>query len=162
MKGRIMAQRVAIAMCGLFIAVSLSITGILWMQSTRQARDMTETNRRIADSLAQNQAANREMLNQLQAMVKAAQTAESSDWIPVTFKLTHESLDGPPAVGCVVHLGSGEHGDANEGRITRVSDSSGVVNFGVVRPGDWGFTIREQWTDGFPWWETHDSFNVLP
>ena len=53
----------------------------------------------MADALAQSQVANQEILKQLHEMSGAVLHPVSQDWNPVTFKLTEERADGPPATG---------------------------------------------------------------
>ena len=50
----------------------------------------------MAESLAQAQATNKDMLNKLSEMSEAIRHPRSPDWNPVTFKLTEETPDGPP------------------------------------------------------------------
>ena len=45
--------------------------------------------------------------------------------------------------------------------IHRVSDENGVVDFGVVQPGDWQFDLVRKWK-GQGGWRAHGSLNVLP
>ena len=80
----------------------------------------------------------------------------------MTFKLTEETLDGPPVVGCEVQIGSGSNGFNKPDSIRRLSDSSGVADCGVIRPGDWGFRIRRPWDEGERSWQTIGTINVLP
>ena len=157
-----MAQRILIATCLVVTAASLALVGMFWLHSNRAARDLAETNRRMLETLTENQVTNRELLAQLQAMAKTAQKPQASEWIPVSFKLTQATLDGPPAVGCKVSLGSGSDGWMRVGSLDRVSDSSGVVDFGVVKPGDWSFHISQSCNDEAHHWEATGTLNVLP
>jgi hypothetical protein len=142
MRGKIMAQRVLIATCLLVMAACFGVVGLIWSQTSRSAAQAAEANRHLAELLGQTQATNQEMLRQLQAMAKPAQPAKSAEWIPVSFELTVEKPDGPPAVGYEVILGRGHGGTMKPESIHRRSDASGVADFGVVQPGDWEFTIR--------------------
>jgi len=162
MKEKIMAQRVLIATCLFVTAASLALVGIFWMQSTRAANELAETNRRMVETLTENQATNRELLKQLQGLAKSAKSPEASEWIPVSFKLTQETPDGPPAVGCEVSLGFGSEGYGKTDALERISDASGMVDFGVVRPGDWSFQIKETWDDSGDFWQTTGTVNAIP
>jgi hypothetical protein len=142
MKGKLMAQRMLIVTCLVVIAACFGLVGLIWNQSSRSASEVAEANRRLAELLGQTQATNQEMLRQLQAMAKPAQPAKSADWIPVSFKLTMEKPDGLPAVGYEVILGRGHGGSSKAESIHRSSDANGLVDFGVVQPGDWEFSIR--------------------
>jgi hypothetical protein len=155
MKERIMAQRVLIATCLFVTAASLALVGIFWMQSTRAANELAETNRRMVETLTENQATNREVLKQLQGLAKSVKAPQASEWIPVSFKLTQERFDGPPAVGCRVNL---------EGKtsMTRISDANGIVDFGVVRPGDFSFRIFETCDEAGDFWQTDGTVNAVP
>ena len=68
MKGKIMAQRAVLATCLLVTAVSLAVAGMFWTQSTQATRELAETNRKMAEALLQNQAANRELMSKLEGI----------------------------------------------------------------------------------------------
>jgi hypothetical protein len=147
MKGKIMAQRVVMATCGLLTLASLSLAGMLWMQSTRTARDLAEANRRMADTIAQNQATNHEMLNQLQSMAKAIQSPRSPGWNPVRIKVTEETRDGLPVDDVFLRLS--RRGENPPRNLVRTSDISGVADFGLIEPGDYTFHARRRWPGGY-------------
>jgi hypothetical protein len=106
MKEKIMAQRVLIATC-LVVMLACGCSVALawnWMNQDRLLRsrataEAIEANRRVAEALAQSQAANQELLKQMREMSAAVLHPVSTDWNPVTFKLTEEAANGPPAVG---------------------------------------------------------------
>ncbi len=101
------------------------------------------------------------MLKQLQAMAKpGAAATQSGDWIPVSFKLTFDTIDGPPAVGYEVTLDKSSS-SLLERSSRRESDSNGLADFGVVQPGDWEFTIAKTRDDELTW-RCRGRFNVLP
>jgi hypothetical protein len=156
MKGKIMAQRVLIATCLVMVLACFGVVGLVWSRSNRASAEVAEANRRLAEVLGQNQATNQEMLRQLQAMAKPAAPANSAEWIPVTFKLTVEKPDGPPAVGYEVALGRGYGGSVRAEAIHRRTDATGLADFGVVQPGDWEFMIQ---AGG---WQTTAGLNVVP
>jgi hypothetical protein len=156
MKGMVMAQRILIAACLVMVVACCSMVGVVWSQSTRSAAQAAEANRRLAEALGQSQATNQEMLRQLHVIAKASQSPKSTDWIPVKVRLTLDKPGGPPAVGYSVALGRGSDSYETTGAIYRHSDATGLADFGVVQPGDWGFRIR---TDR---WQATGSFNVIP
>jgi hypothetical protein len=43
-----------------------------------------------------------------------------------------------------------------------LSDANGVIDFGVVGPGDWEFQLSRWWDEGHSSWETRGNLNVLP
>ena len=102
MKGKFMAQRVLIATCLVVTLASLSLVGLVWIQSSRGAAQTSEANRKLSEALAQSQIANKEMMKTLSEMSEAIQNPRSPDWNPVKIKLTEDTIDGPPAVGCSV------------------------------------------------------------
>ncbi|MGO9924275.1 MAG: hypothetical protein ACLQIB_57490 [Isosphaeraceae bacterium] len=188
MKGKIMTQRVLIGTCLLLLVVVCGAAlALVRQQSVRAERQVAEANAQLAQALAQAQATNQEMLKQLRTMAEAFRPGQTPDWIPVSFKLTQETLDGPPAVGYEVALGRGTQarpigmggmggfagglgggfgamGTADSPYthvIQRVSDENGLVDFGVVQPGDWQFDLVRRWK-GPNLWRAHDSLNVLP
>ncbi len=156
MKGTMMAQRVLIATCCVMMAACCGVVGLVWSQSNRATAEVAEANRHLADVLGQTQATSQEMLRQLQAMAKPAQPAKSAEWIPVTIKLTVEKPDGPPAVGYEVRLGEGSGGSARVAAIHRRTDATGLADFGVVKPGDWEFSIHAGK------WSTTGGLNAVP
>ncbi len=181
MKGKIMTQRVLIGTCLVLLVVVCGAALVLVRQQSLCAElQVAEANARLTHALAQAQATNQEMLKQLRTMAEAFQPGQTPDWIPVSFKLTQETLDGPPAVGYEVALGKGTAatamigmggmggmgggGMANSGQteiINRTSDENGLVDFGVVQPGDWHFNLGRRWK-GQEIWRGSGSLNVLP
>jgi hypothetical protein len=176
MKGKIMTQRVLVGACLLLVVMSGAALLLVRQQTVQAQRQVVEANATLARALAQSQATNQEMLKQLQKMAEAVQPGQSPDWIPVSLKLTQETLAGPPAVGYEVALGRGAEGTPNgwNGRggapmeyapltevIHRVSDENGTVDFGVVRPGDWQFDLVRKY-GGQNTWHSRGSLNVLP
>jgi hypothetical protein len=158
---------------------------------SRATLEALEAARRVSQALAESQATNQEMLKRLEAMSKAVQSPQTPDWIPVTFKLTRGCLDGPPAVGCQAHLGRatgsrfmGAMGGGGGGglggmgmglggggaagavqwtdAIHRLGDENGLVDFGVVQPGDWEFSITSGNEGSSRRWLVTGSLNVLP
>ncbi len=116
----------------------------------------------MAETIVQNQATNLEILKRLQVLAETERKPEAAEWIPVSFKLTQETLDGPPAVDYEVSLGSGAEGYNLRGAMERVSDSNGLADFGVIRPGDWAFQVRKSSDEEGHYWETIGTLNVLP
>jgi hypothetical protein len=161
MKGKIMAQRALIATCVLVTIISLAVAGLLWLQSTRTAIQVAEANRRMAESMAEARLVNQELLKQSQANARGDRSAPATEWIPVTFKLTQQTLDGPPATGWKVYLGRGIGGSMAQGSTQRESDENGVADFGVVQPGDWEFRVNKLSEDG-PRWMATGNINVIP
>src|SRR5262245_22584547 len=100
MKGRMMAQRVLVATCLVVMLACVTAVGLSWrwMQQEQLLRSLAaaqanEANLRMAEALAQTQAANKDMLNKLSEMSEAIRHPRSPDWNPVTFKLTEETPD---------------------------------------------------------------------
>ena len=100
MKGKIMAQRVLIATCFVVTLASLSLVGLVWMQSSRAAVQTADANRKLGDALAQAQLTNKDMLSKLSEMSDAIRHPRSPEWNPVKFTVTDDSLDGRPVAGC--------------------------------------------------------------
>jgi hypothetical protein len=166
-----MAQRVLNATCLIGTLASLALVGLVWHQSNQAANAAALATQRLAEAQATNQAktielltqsqsTTLEMLKQLQSMSRAAQLPRAPDWIPVTFKLTLETLDGPPAVGYRVALQSRSTGLFGQ-EISRESDSSGLVDFGAVHPGDWQFLLSRS-VDEQHTWKCGGNLNFLP
>jgi hypothetical protein len=161
MKGKIMAQRILVSCCVLLTLISLALAGVMWMQvidSRRMAAMMTA---RAEHQLHEAQQAQEQMLKQLSALSKAVENPRSPDWIPVSFKLAQERLDAPPGVGFQAALGRGSGGSNKPEAIQRVSDANGMIDFGVVQPGDWEFRLTRP-SRGAISWRTIGTLNVLP
>ncbi|HEX3449980.1 MAG TPA: carboxypeptidase-like regulatory domain-containing protein, partial [Isosphaeraceae bacterium] len=140
MKGIIMAQRVVIVTCSLVTMASLSLVGLVWMQSSRAAAQAMEERRKFSDALAQSQIASKDMLKTLSEMSDAIRNPRSPDWNPVTIKLTEETTNGAPVVGCSISLS--QRGGANA-TINRTTDDSGVADFGLLHPGTYSYSLCE-------------------
>jgi hypothetical protein len=164
MKGKIMAQRVLIATCLVFMLACVSVVALAWhwmnqdrLQRSWAAAQALEANRRMAEALAQAQATNKDMLNKMSEMSEALRHPRSPDWNPVTFKLTEKTPDGPPVAGFSVYLSSD---DSSKGGISRTSDASGIADFGAVHPGDYTFTLSKNWGKGA--YQTSGQINIRP
>lgn len=159
MRGRIMTQRVLVVCCLVLTTICIAMAFLMLSQSIYAqrmlAREMAvaEANRRAAEE------ARKQMLEQLAAISKAKDGPQSSGWIPVTFKLTKETPDGPPAAGFHVSLGRGTGGASKPEAIQRVSGESGMVDFGVVQPGDWEYFLTRE-IDHRAVWTTTGQVNV--
>jgi hypothetical protein len=166
-----MFQRVAFTAFLLVTLASVFLLGLVWHQTHQAMTVAAESASRTAEAqaisqaktielLTQSQATSAEILKQLQTMAKTAQSPPSPDWVPVAFKLTLETPNGPPAAGYEVVLYTGTT-IGSEQSITRESDTAGVVDFGVVHPGDWTFEINRP-RDDQNIWTCRGSMNVLP
>jgi hypothetical protein len=166
-----MVQRALISACLIIALVSLSLLGLVWHQSNQAVIAATDATRRLADAQAASQAklvellthsqsTDAAMLKHLQSMANAAQAPQSPDWVSVSFKLTLETVDGPPAPGYEATLLSGSSGVFDQG-IRRESDADGLVDFGVVHPGDWQFLLSKAWDNDHKW-KCEGNINVLP
>ena len=155
MKGTFMAQRILIATCFVMVAACFGLVGFVWSESNR----WSQVNLVLID---QTQRTNQEILKQLETLAKSPQTPRKSDeWIPVSFKLTVEKPDGPPAVGYEIWLGKGEGGSRKDGAIRRYTDDKGLADFGVIRPGDWEYRIQADCDDGRYWFASW-NLNAVP
>jgi hypothetical protein len=141
MKGKIMAQRILIATCLLFMVACLWLAVGAAQQSGQSAATLTYTNRRIVDLLTQTQTTNQEMLRHLQAMDNAAQSRQAVESCNVAFRLNLEMPNGPPGAGFDIRLGRGYGGSTRSDAQSGTSDERGAVDFEVGLPGDWEFTI---------------------
>jgi hypothetical protein len=143
MKGKIMSQRILVSCCIFLTLLSLALVVVLWLQAI-DTRRMAMMEALAREEARRAQAAQEEMIRQLAAVSKAVENPRAPDWIPVSFKLTQETIDGPPGVGFQAALGRGTGGSSKPEAIQRDSDAAGIVVFGVVQPGDWEFRISRQ------------------
>ena len=96
------------------------------------------------------QSSQQEMLKQLRTMSESFHSPRSFDWNPVSFQLTEETPEGPPAVGFWITL-TGQAPEGGKGGVspsTHLSDRSGIADFGVVHPGRYSFNISKSWDQG--------------
>jgi hypothetical protein len=162
MRGRIMTQRILVLCCIVLTLISLSLVAMLWMSSVRAQRLAAMAEARAALEMRRAQEAQAEILKQLKELSQATQTPRSPDWIPVSFQLSYDRVHGgEPASGFMASLGRGVDGSSKEDAIRRKSDEYGKVDFGVVQPGDWEFTLSRTAEHGGEWKVT-DTLNVLP
>jgi hypothetical protein len=135
MKGKIMAQRVLIGTCVLVAAASLALVGMFWQFAVHAQRA-------VAAQRAEAAAREQEMLKQLKAMSEAVRNPRSLDWNPLKIRLTENTLDGPPVPGVNVALERVHSGNGGGvyGRYLK-SDPSGIVDFGLVNPGEYNFSL---------------------
>ena len=166
-----MIQRAFFASCLIVTLASLSLMGFVWHQSSLAANAAASATLRLADAQAANQAkiveaftrtqaTNEEILKHLRLMAKPAQASQTPEWVPVSFKLTQERPDGPPAVGYEATLISGSAILVAQG-IQRESDATGLIDFGVVHPGNWEFELSKT-SDERRTWKCRGYLNVLP
>ena len=157
MKGKIMTQRVLIATCLVVTLASLTLAGLIWRQSglvqQESARAAAAAIRAMELQNEKSQANQQEMLKHMRAMSEVVRSTHSLEWNPVTFKLTEETPDGPPVVGVSIALAERAVGNVGAGPgmakpAWRVTDRSGVADFGVVRPGDYFYQIYKGFDQG--------------
>jgi hypothetical protein len=177
MKGKIMAQRVLIATCLVVMLASLSLVGMIWHLSSVAQRNAADAAAVAVQAMAlQNekaQVAQQEMLKQMREMSESIRSTRSLDWNPVTFRLSEDTLEGPPVAGVAITLeqravaitgsGSGPGGGMGQGPTTpilRVTDGSGIADFGVVHPGNYDFRVFKN--DGQEYLATSGAFSIEP
>jgi hypothetical protein len=160
MKGKIMAQRALIATCLVLTLASLSLAGIMWQQAIHAQREAVRQAAEAAYQAAEARRSQEEMLKHLREVSEGIRTSRALDWNPVTFTLTEETAEGPPAVGVSIAFGERVLGNPGAGMAQfggmkpaaepgwRVTDGSGTTNFGVVHPGDYSFAIIKSWDQG--------------
>jgi hypothetical protein len=160
---KLMLQRVLLATCLIVSLASLSLTGALWIQSNRaqreSARAAVEALKAMTLENARAREGQQQMVQQLRAMAEEMRSTRSLDWNPLTFQLTEETPEGPPAAGFQIALseagpnaGTGFGGGgagAPRTPTTRVTDGSGTAEFGLVHPGNYSFVITKSWEQGF-------------
>ena len=107
MKGKIMAQRVLIATCLVVMLACGASVGLAWQldesgsvaQEPRGGRSDRSQSADVRGAGPEPGRPIKEMLKQMREMTEAVLHPVSPDWNPVTFKLTEETADGPPAAG---------------------------------------------------------------
>jgi hypothetical protein len=133
MKGKIMVQRMVMATCLVVTVASLALVGLFWQQAVNAQRIAAA---READAAARQA----EMLKQLEFMTQAIQNPRSLDWNPLKFKLTQNTTDGGPVEGVQLIV---SRTDAQGLNRTLKSDKDGIVDCGLVNPGEYAFIINQ-------------------
>ena len=75
-------------------------------------------------------------------MSESIRNPRSLDWNPLKFKLTESTLDGPPVVGIDVNIFRTDQGNGGGFNRTVKSDASGIVDVGLVNPGEYSFSLE--------------------
>jgi hypothetical protein len=162
MRGKIMAQRVVMVTCLVVTLASLSLAGLLWRQTIQIQRDSARAaaETRLALTLQNERAESgqQEMLKQLREISEGIKNPRSLEWNSLTFQLVEESPGRPAATGFVVSLI--RQGEEHRRSLDRTSDSSGLVDFGVVQPGDYEYQLNKGWKDGVL--RTSGRLTILP
>ncbi len=169
MRERIMLQRVLVASCLVVMLICVGFTGFAWVQMNRaraaaefdRARAAVEAavaNRRMSEALAESQATNKDLLGQIHDVSEALRHLRSPDWNPLRLKLVQGSAGGPPAARVDVKLHRSR--EAPVVMLSRTSDASGIVDFGVVQPGEYRFRVNTRWDSG--WEDGTGLINVRP
>lgn len=105
--------------------------------------------------LKQGEETNRELMRQNQAIMQrlTAMAATdnvpppSRDWNPLQVKLVKNDNDRSPAEGFNVTLSGHAHSTSEKVSLSEQTTAAGIVDFGVVRPGTYAFTILTPWGD---------------
>lgn len=129
MKGKLMSQRV------MFGAVAVGLLLLVgWM---------TMLSRTLTSVVDQNQKATQAILERMGREQPVAAPSTSPEWIPVKFTLVQGSVDGPPVVGQEVSLSQNSTQDPQSlGQIIEKTDSTGVVDFGLLPYGSYILSIN--------------------
>jgi hypothetical protein len=164
---KLMLQRILLATCLVVSLASLSLTGALWFQNSRaqreSARAAVEALKAMTVENARAREGQQQVVQQLRAMAEEIRGTRSLDWNPLSFQLTEDTPDGPPAVGfhltlsefganAGVRFGGGGGGGGGLGATTRTmrtTDRAGIAEFGFVHPGNYWFQVRKDWDQGF-------------
>ncbi len=121
-----MSQRITVAALALLAAMSAGMFVLTW-QSLATSRDVA----------AQAQAANRELLAEMRALLagrptEPAATAQPAEWNSLKVKLVWDTEDGSPAEGVRVLLTPNSENTKGIPSAEEVSRSDGVIDFGLV------------------------------
>jgi hypothetical protein len=147
MRGKVMAQRMVIGTCVFVTAVSLGLVGLLYQMAIDARRMAALQAAKAQAGAAEARAREQEMLKRLGEMSEAIKHPRSLDWNPVRIKVTEETTDGPPVPEASISLVSLRDNPPNW--IRKVTDASGLADFGLVQPGEYRLNISKQWDDGF-------------
>ena len=159
MKSKIMAQRVLIATCFVLMLSFATFTSLAWHwrnQDLIRQEAAAAANQRMEAVLTQAQITTQDMVKQMHEVSEALRHPRSPDWNPVSFKFTEETLDGPPVAKVSVHLNR----VSDPWKIHRITDASGIADFGSVQPGDYSSTIDEHPATINQ--STHGQLNIQP
>ncbi len=140
MKGKIMRQRLLIAVGLVVVLASVAMTSLAW---TAMARVQLE-NARAREAA---QAANLAMLARLNEMVATLKNPRSPDWNPVKVVVVDETPDGPPVEGVALRL-SRARSNSIEQTWQEKTDSEGKADLGLLHPGDYDLWVDRSTPEG--------------
>jgi hypothetical protein len=142
MKEKIMTQRMTMTAVIVLVAVCLFMGAMAW-QIAQQNR---ETSLAL---LNQSRDMNTALLDKLAALAALKSEAKSMDWNPAKLRLVRGNENGPPAKGFKASLSSSSPpGPGKMPQVDRLSDENGMVDFGLVKYGDYSLMIwssQEEW-----------------
>lgn len=132
MKGRIMTQRVLIGMVGLLTV----LVGVLVWRSFFYVPQPLIDERAMAA-----------MIERVRKEVATTPAVTSQEWVPVKYRLVLGAEAGPAVVGQAVNLRQNAQAQNSVGRLgdmKEVTNSEGVVDFGLLPYGSYSFWIDTQ------------------
>ena len=129
MKEKIMSQRISMIMSTVMAVVCLAALGLVW------------------NVVLQNRDVKLAMLEALRELRAEAVASKSLDWNPLKARLVLDAPDGPPAAGYTVQLFQGAESAYDNLNMKDISDPDGLVDFGLVRPGQCQLTVTTPWNE---------------
>jgi len=147
MKGRLMMQKLTAAFAAVAAVGAIAGCVLLWT-----ALDATRST--LAEAIAENRKdrqssedANRAVLAQLAKLqTEAKKPPRSLEWNPLRVKLVLDGGSRGPAVGYTVYVtGQPYKRGEKEESISKKTDAAGLVDFGLVRPGNYSLQVYTPW-----------------
>jgi hypothetical protein len=141
MKERVMTQRITVAALVLLAAMSVGMFVLMW-EGLATSRDLA----------AEAQAANRELLAEMRALLAARPSeppanAEPAEWNNLKVKVVWDTEDGPPAEGVSVLLTPASENTKGIPSTEEVSRSDGVIDFGLVLYGSYELRVLTPYSE---------------
>lgn len=127
MKETLMKDRILLAAVALLAIVCLTSVALSW------------------SAVSQNRELNRAMLAQLDKLGPVAPAAKDLEWTNLSTAIRVGSDTGPPAEGWTVYMSGPAINFGQNIRLEEKTDSSGIVQFGPVRPGQYQLGGWGEW-----------------
>jgi len=166
LKDNIMSQRLTFVALALVALISFGSAGTTWflLNQARKANEamLSQSREATAELLDQSRDANRALVEQGQkaneALVAklgelsassrgAAEMPASPEWNSVKCRLYTGERPGSPAAGYEVTVSGFVLDTAKEVTVSRVTDSAGIADLGLMRPGQHNLKIKAPWGD---------------
>jgi len=145
MKGRLMMQKLTAAFAAVTAVAAFAACALLWITIEATRSTLANVVEETRKDRAASETTDRKMLAQLAKLEAAAQNPKSPEWNPLRFKLVQGEKGTKPASGFAVQISGRLYNSGGSGMVQKKSGDDGVVDYGMVRPGEYLVTVISPW-----------------